>query len=216
MTIMLDYLNAEIDKRKNDIAEIERERERIERELGQRQHELRIELRAYEDIRERFRLGDAPVTAGRGGRSATPIGTLMVTPGVTRTKLAEHWKVVLREAVERHPAMLKIREVPTIQRAAGYEPSPRTNTRTHFHKLRQEGLYERADLGAVRATKAAAELLGVPLGRGSDPTQETEVPNGGTLFGTADRETAGQAHEANPAASFHHNQGGPNGTALAK
>ena len=41
-----------------------------------------------------------------------------------------------------------------------------------------------------------------------------EAPNDKSSFGGSDRETAGRAHEGNPAAPFHHSQGDPNGTAL--
>lgn len=206
---MLDYLNAEIEKRQNEIAKIEAERHK----LDQRRHDLGIELRTYEDIRARLARGgdQQKAEAGREPPSATLVGTSTTMSGSTRSKLAAHWQVVLRAAVERYPAVVKNSEVGTIQRSAGYNPARSMNIRTHLHKLREEGLYELVDRGAVRATQAAAELLGMPLGTNTDLKQNTEASG---LTDAAERETAGHAQEANPAASIFHNQGGPNGTAL--
>jgi hypothetical protein len=180
--VMLDYLNAEIEKRQVEIAKITAERQN----LDQRRHDLDIELRAYEDIRARLgQSGDVlkPNVTKRFIRSTTIAGTL--TP--KRSKLANHWLAVLRYAVERYPATVKNSEVGAIQRSAGYDASPSTNIRTHFHKLRQEGLYEYADRAAVRATQAAAELLSIPLGTNT-AKQDMAVSDQTEI---AEKETAG-------------------------
>jgi hypothetical protein len=196
--VMLDYLDTEIEKRRAEIAKIKAEQQ----ELRQREHDFGVELRVLEDIRARSIRDETPAplagTTVNASQINTPAGP---TPTVTRSKLAAHWRVVLRAAVERFPEGIKTQEVPEIQRAAGHDASPAPNVRSHFHKLRHEGLYEEAGWGTVRATKAAAELLGIPLG---NTKQNTGTPNGQSLFGEPDRETAGRAHEANPAASFHH------------
>ena len=148
---MLDYLNAEIEKRQNEIAKIEAERHK----LCQRLHDLGIELRTYEDIRARLARGvddQQEAEAGREPPNATLVGTSTTMSGSTRSKLAAHWRVVLRAAVERYPAVVKNSEVGMIQRSAGYNPARSMNVRTHLHKLREEGLYELVDRGAVRAT----------------------------------------------------------------
>lgn len=208
--VMLDYLNAEIEKRKAQIAEIDSESER----LRARRHDLGIELRTYENIRARLDVDEERQRARGEDRAAEESVADETAAGVKRTKLITPWRVVLRAAVERHPAVLKNSEVPAIQQAAGFDPSPSSNIRTHFHKLKGEGFYEDAGWGAVRATQAAAEFLGIPLGSISG-AKHTEDPTEETLFGAPQEETTGQSRKAGPAASFHHNQGGPNGTALA-
>jgi hypothetical protein len=181
---MRDYLNAEIDRRKTEIAKIDAERDT----LAQRRDVLVIELRVYAEILARSQeTGNQELASMSQTPSIIPppsSAALAAAEGVTRTKLIGHWRAVLQKAVERYPATIKNSEVPTIQRSAGYEPVRRPNIRTHFHKLVAEGLYERAGRGELRATKAAAELLGIPLGR--SPEQDgrtTETPNSGELFG---------------------------------
>jgi hypothetical protein len=196
---MLDYLDTQIESRKAEVSKIEAEQER----LGQRLHDLCVELRVLQDIRARSIPNESPAAQEQGHRSANQVHTLRPTTTVKRAKLAAHWRVVLRHAVERYPEVIKTSEVPEIQRAAGYDPSPAANVRSHFHKLRHEGLYDEAGWGAVKATKAAAEILGTQLGAKSG-TQNEEMPNGESLFGEPDKEAAGHAHEANPAASLHH------------
>ncbi len=167
---MLDYLNAEIERRQNEIAKIETERHK----LDQRRHDLGIELRTYEDVRARLAHGRDDLQKAKEGLEPsheTVVGTSATMIGSTRSKLAAHWQVVLRAAVERYPEVVKNSEVGTIQRSAGHDPSRSMNIRTHLHKLREEGLYERVDRGAVRATQAAAELLGIPLGTNAELNQ---------------------------------------------
>jgi hypothetical protein len=186
---MLDYLDAEIAKRKAEIAR-----------LDQRRHDMEVELRTYEEIRTHICRSNQPRPQSQPA-SASFVGSGTMTATVKRTKLADHWRVVLRRAVERFPEAVKTAEVPEIQRSAGYDASSPANVRSHFHKLRHEGLYEDAGWGAVRATKAAAEIIGVALG---NTKQSMGMPNGQPPFGEPDRETAGRTHEANPAASVHH------------
>jgi hypothetical protein len=207
---MLDYLDAEIEKRKAMITKFDAESER----LRQLRHDLTIELKAYENIRLRYndvsRNSKEATRSNRLGDGAPQ--TTLATEG-KRTKLAANWRVVLHNAVERYPQVLTNREIPEIQQAAGHDPSPLTNIRTYLHKMRQEGFYDDAGRGAVRATQIAAEFLGIPLGSRPE-NQQTETRDAETLFDAPKRETAGQSFEASPAVPFHHSQGGPNGTAL--
>jgi hypothetical protein len=201
--VMLDYINAEIETRKAERAQIESEQESLrhrQESLNQRWHDLGVELRVLEDVRSRSSR-DEKAAQDHGDASAGQVNTVEPTPTVTRSKLAPHWRVVLHRAAERFPNSIRTHEVPEIQRAAGYDASPAPNVRSHFHKLRHEGLYEDAGWGAVRATQAAFALLGIPL-----PTarQNMGTPNGQPLSGGPDRETARRAHEASPAASVHH------------
>ena len=198
---MLDYLNAEIEKRQNEIAKIEAERHK----LDQRRHDLGIELRTYEDIRARLARGgdQQKAEAGREPPSATLVGTSTTMSGSTRSKLAAHWQVVLRAAVERYPAVVKNSEVGTIQRSAGYNPARSMNIRTHLHKLREEGLLEElVDRGAVGTTQGRGRAAWYALGNEYRP--ETEY--GGVWSDRRCRERNGGTCPRSQSRRFHLSQ----------
>lgn len=181
---MRDYLISEIEKRKIAIAKIDSERDA----LTQRRHALNIELTVYVDVLAQFnqsadqtlmdtRKNDQTLKDDRKTEGIPSLIIPVETKNTKRTRLSYHWRPVMQSAVERYPEALSYSEIPEIQQKAGYQPVPRRNIRTYMHKLVGEGLYARAGYGKVRATEAAAKLLGISLGTDSEAAHRTEAPD---------------------------------------
>jgi 1-aminocyclopropane-1-carboxylate deaminase/D-cysteine desulfhydrase-like pyridoxal-dependent ACC family enzyme len=162
---MKDYIVTEIAKR-------EAERQRI----TQRLDVLAAELKLLSDILARM---DGDVVA-----SMTP--THEASRRHRSSRLSARWAPVLRAAVERYPAALKNDDVPEIQRAAGQEPGDRNQIRSHVWTTAHAGLYEKLNAGSFRATQAAADSIGIPLGSAAEHAlttgQRGHEPNNDELF----------------------------------
>ncbi len=102
---------------------------------------------------------------------------------VRGSRLSERWACVVRAAVQRFPNAIKNDDAPEIQIAAGQTPGSREQVRTHVWVSTRDGLYEKINKGAFRATAKAAEIFNMSLGAAVTLTPELEAPNSSELFG---------------------------------
>jgi hypothetical protein len=168
---MKEYLSAEIAKR-------EAERQTITHRLAV----LAAELNLLKDILART----SEERAGQDN-SATRGASRQRSSGRKGSRLSARWAPVLRAAVERYPDALTNDDVPGIQTAAGQEPGDRNQIRSHVWSTAQAGFYEKLNAGSFRATQAAANAIGVPLGsrraEHASPAQHvSDTPSGDELF----------------------------------
>ena len=78
------------------------------------------------------------------------------------------WRPVTLAAIKRYPEFLRNEEVAELQLLAGQPSAKISDIRSHVYTYVKDGLYERGDAGAFRATAKAAQAMGIPLGSSND------------------------------------------------
>jgi hypothetical protein len=143
---MRKYITSEIERRRTELVALE-----------QRRLVLTSELNLLEDLLKHAPSEDADQSMRR----------IRPSQRAAKSRLSDRWMPVLIEAVRRYPGTIRSDEVPSIQSAAGQEPSGVQNVRSHFWTNAQPGkFYERVSSGEYRATETGAEVAGIPLGSG--------------------------------------------------